>query len=152
MQINQMLTTKTMNLNLACHRRDEVIAQLAQCLYADGRLNSMDGFIDDVIQRESVDSTNMGIGVAIPHGKTDHVLRPSIAIGRSAHPIQWDEDEPVHVVMMLAVPESEKGTTHLQMIAKMATLLLEEDFVHDLMTLEDVDQLLQSIKRHIDAV
>lgn len=152
MEIREMIVEETIDLKLVAKTREEAIQVLSDKLFALGRISSASSFFDDVIKREALESTNMGIGVAIPHGKTESVVTPTIAIARLSQAIQWDEEEPVKVIILLAVPSELKGTAHLEIIAKVASLLLEESFVDDLMHVDSKKALLDSITRHMEAV
>ena len=91
----------------------------------------------------------MGKGVAIPHGKSAAVARNSIAIGRLEQPIEWSreqEAEMVSVVFLLAVrDDAQRDRAHLELISKVAALLIKEDFRNTLFKTEDKRELIEKI-------
>ena len=147
--LNEILNPTLIDLDLMAHNRKESIEALADLLSADQRISDKEVFIEDVLAREAVETTNMGIGVAIPHGKSSAVLRNSIAIGRVAHPIDWDPDKDekqVTVIFLLAVrDDAEKDKAHLEMISKVATLLVKEAFLDVLFKTNSKQDLLENI-------
>jgi fructose-specific phosphotransferase system IIA component len=147
-----MIDATTIDLAMDASSKEEAVDKLCELLYQTGKLNSKAGFVTDVLEREKTESTNMGIGVAVPHGKTNNVKTPSIAITRLKKEITWDECEKVKVLILLAVPDEHKGTEHLEVIAKIASLLLEESFIHDLMIVTKGEELVNSIVKHLEEV
>ncbi len=147
--LNEILNPDTIDLDLKAHNRKESIEALAELLAADQRISDKEVFIEDVLAREAVETTNMGIGVAIPHGKSSAVLRNSIAIGRVAHPIDWDpekDEKQVTVIFLLAVrDDAERDKAHLEMISKVATLLVKEAFLDVLFKTNSKQELLENI-------
>ena len=152
MKISDMMSKKTIELGLEAKSKEEAIKSLSDKLHENNRLSSAANFYDDVMKREGLESTNMGIGVAIPHGKSESVITPSLTIARLRQAIPWDEAEPVKVIILLAVPSALQGTAHLETIAKIASLLLEKSFVDDLMYLDSKEALLDSVSKHVEAV
>jgi fructose-specific phosphotransferase system IIA component len=151
--LDEVLNQATINLDLKVNDRKESIEALADLLSADKRILDREVFIEDVLARETIETTNMGIGVAIPHGKSSAVARNSIAIGRVAKPIEWDpekDEKPVTVVFLLAVrDDAAKDKVHIEMISKVATLLVKEAFLDVLFKTNDKEVLLENIYKLI---
>jgi PTS system fructose-specific IIA component len=85
---------------------------------------------DAVWRREETYSTGIGFGVAIPHCKSSAVHASSIAFLRPAQPFLWaaDDDEPVNMVILLAINDTAPGDEHLRIIAKLSRRLMHEEF------------------------
>lgn len=60
------------------------------------------GFLKDVLERENVESTAIGSGIAIPHGKAENVIRPQICVVKLAEPLNWGNMK-VDVIFLLAL-------------------------------------------------
>ena len=110
--------------------KDTVIRELVNVLYADGRIDDPDAVEDAVWRREETYSTGIGFGVAIPHCKSAAVHANSIAVLRPARPFLWaaDDDEPVNIVILLAINDTAPGDEHLRIIAKLSRRLMHDEF------------------------
>ena len=152
MQLHEVITEETILFDLKGKSKHEVLAKMVQCLADTGRIDDYDAFIENVLEREKIESTDMGIGVAIPHGKSSAVKQTSVVIGRLADPIPWKEAQEDHekatfAIFLLAVPASdENGSMHLELISKVATLLIDDDFVEILKSTPSEKTLLSTIE------
>jgi len=110
--------------------KDTVIRELVNVLYADGRIDDPDEVEDAVWRREETYSTGIGFGVAIPHCKSSAVHASSIAMLRPARPFLWapDDEEPVTLVILLAINDTAPGDEHLRIIAKLSRRLMHDEF------------------------
>lgn len=127
--------------------RDEVVSELTDLLYKNGVICSRADFINEVKKRENLSTTGIGMGIAIPHGKCGCVIKPAVAFGRSSSGISWDsmDGNPVHMVFLLAVPESGAGNQHLQLLAMLSRKLIHDDFREGLMAAREKTQLLSML-------
>lgn len=125
--------------------KDEVIHELGNLLYQEGYTDDAQAFIDDVYLREKEGVTGIGQGIAIPHGKSEAVRTTTVAIAVLGNPIKWEtlDGEPVKVVIMFAVRDSDSNTTHILLLQQVATLLAHDDFVKDLKKVKSVDALYE---------
>lgn len=108
--------------------KEEVIHELIGLVYAAGRTNDRDRLEEAVWKREEVYSTALGFGFAIPHCKNDVVISDSIAVAKLAKPIVWGEDSTVSFAILLAMRESAKDNTHMQVFSRLARKLMNEEF------------------------
>ncbi len=146
MKILNMINTGIINLNLEARSKIDAIREIALMLDKENRIKDFDQFIQDVLKRESLETTNMDIGVAIPHSNSPFVKQTSIAIGRMKEPIDWEDGEsPVRTIFLFAVSSEEKGITHLDIIAKTAVILIDDDFIEFLQTTTSSQDLLEKI-------
>ena len=88
-----------------------------------------DQVLEVVMAREHLGSTGIGHGVAIPHGRMSDLTNPVIALARHKDGIDFDaiDGAPVHIVILLLVPDSE-DRTHLDLLARLARLLQQGSF------------------------
>ncbi len=155
MDLNEVITEETILFDLEGKTKQEVLAKMVQRLSDLGRIDDYDLFLNDVLEREKIESTDMGIGVAIPHGKSPAVQQTSVVIGRLAELLLWNEEQegdnlPIFAIFLLAVPASdENGRLHLELISKVATLLIDDDFVEMLKTTLNENELLKSIEEFL---
>ena len=137
------------NFNPESRDKNAVIDEMTGMLKSDGRISEAAAFAASVFEREAISSTDTGIGVAIPHGKGDFVLQSSVAICRFKDGLIWDK-EPVKAVFLLAVNDDEEGRAHLEMIAKVSTMLMDDDFLELLFTASSERDLLNGISKRLE--
>ena len=134
MELYKLTIEKQIKLNLKGNTKEGVIKELAELLLEQGKINSIEVYLNDVFNREKEYSTGIGQGIAIPHGKSDGVNEASIAIGRCVD-INWGsfDDKPVKFVILIAVPKSGANRDHLMILAKIAESLMDKEFTSGLL-------------------
>ena len=150
----EILTRELVAFPMEAQTKMEALSLLSDALWREKRISSKELFMEDVLKREKEFTTGFGGGFAIPHGKSDAVLTPSIAVGRSSHPLDWDamDEKPVFLVFLLAVPESHAADTHLRILAKLAENLMDDQIREDLLSLESSEQLYHYTSRILGGV
>lgn len=151
MEIKSLINEDLIDLNLEATNQKEVISQLTSLLISQGRIESETTFIQGVLERESEFSTGFGNGFAIPHCKSDTVNTASIIIGKTARGIEWNslDDSPVTFIIMLAIPASEGGTTHLQILSTLSGKLMDPEFRDHLKSATQREQILNLLNEVI---
>jgi len=150
MKLGSLFTKQLIFFDLRFTTKKQIISYIAEILEKDKRINNPQLFISDVYERESLGPTNMGLGVAIPHSKSEAILIPSIVFLRLEEAIKWEGNEtPVKLVFLLAVPKESKGITHLEIISELAGLLMEDDFIALLNQTKDANEILTYLKNEI---
>lgn len=134
MNIETLLPFEHIVLGLEATTKEEVVRQLAKILVAEGIVQSENEYVQSVMEREDHSTTGIGNNIAIPHGKSRAVSEPAIVFARLKAPLEWQslDDEPVTVVIMLAIPEEHQGDTHLRILSEIAMKLMDEDITEAL--------------------
>ncbi|WP_255295256.1 PTS sugar transporter subunit IIA [Bacillus sp. AFS037270] len=147
LEIKSLIDEDLIELNLVAATQKEVISQLTSLLAKQGRIDSESVFFQGVLEREEEFTTGFGNGFAIPHCKSDTVKTASIIIGKTANEIDWNslDDKPVTFIIMLAIPATEGGTTHLQILAALSGKLMDDEFRDQLMNATQPKQILELI-------
>jgi mannitol/fructose-specific phosphotransferase system IIA component (Ntr-type) len=127
MRLSELLNEQSVSLSLQARDKESSIKELVQILETAHGVNTRGEILSKVLQRESMMSTGIGNGVAIPHGKTrllDHLLA---ACGVSPAGIDFDtmDGEPASLFILLVSPESLRGP-HVKALANVSRLLKEE--------------------------
>jgi fructose-specific PTS system IIA-like component len=132
--------------------KDEAIRELVDALYAAGRIDDPGRLEDAVWARESVYSTGLGHGFAIPHCKTDAVAANSIGILKLDQPIEWGslDGHPVRMVILLALRESNQNGTHMKVFSRLARKLMDEEFRDRLMEIDDPGEMIAHVGRELE--
>jgi mannitol/fructose-specific phosphotransferase system IIA component (Ntr-type) len=109
-------------IGLRARSQADVIEELVDHLVATTHVGiPRDEFLDNVLQREAEISTCVGHGLAIPHGelvKGEEIVGV-MGISGTGLPIDTPDGEPLHCVILLATPESQRGR-HLEVLAALA--------------------------------
>ncbi|EFE9203462.1 PTS 2-O-a-mannosyl-D-glycerate transporter subunit IIABC [Escherichia coli] len=148
-----------MNLTILTHRdalclnarftsREEAIHALTQRLAALGKISSTEQFLEEVYRRESLGPTALGEGLAVPHGKTAAVKEAAFAVATLSEPLQWegvDGPEAVDLVVLLAIPPNEAGTTHMQLLTALTTRLADDEIRARIQSATTPDELLSAL-------
>jgi multiphosphoryl transfer protein len=136
-----LLSNELVLLGSLSRTKEEVIQEMVDAFYVSGRTDDRQLLENALWAREAMGSTSLGYGFAIPHCKTDAVSADSICILRLKEQIHWDSDhgEPVGVVVLLALRESNAVDTHMQVFSSLARKLISDEFRRDLLKIETVD-------------
>lgn len=129
LSIDDITGSALVTLDLDSTDRWAAIDQLAGLLEADGRLTDRDAFVAAVREREESGGTGMEMGIAIPHGKSAGVARPSVAFGRSPTGVDFGAGDatPADLVFLIAAPEGESDL-HITLLSRLARKLVHDDF------------------------
>jgi fructose-specific PTS system IIA-like component len=113
-----------------CGSKEEAIKAGVDLLYATGRTDRPREVEDAVWRREAVYATGVGHGFAIPHAKTDAVRANSLSVVTLRSGVAWGpgDDEPVRVVILLAIRASDQATAHMKVLAALARRLMHDEF------------------------
>lgn len=151
MLLTQILQPACVKVPLEGAEKQSVITELVDLLDEAGLLLDRDVVLDAVLAREQTKSTGIGSGVAIPHGKCKAVKELVMAIGIADKPVDFAslDGKPVTIVILLVSPADQTGP-HIQALARISTLVLNEEFKQGLekaASAEEVYELL-SDKEH----
>src|SRR5512145_2481053 len=127
MHLSELLNENAVTLALMARDKESCIKELVQLLESAHRVDTRGEILSKVLQRESMMSTGIGNGVAIPHGKTRLLDRLVAACGVSRHGIDFEsmDGEPATLFILLVSPESLRGP-HVKALANVSRLLKEE--------------------------
>lgn len=143
MNVSDVLTKERINLNLKSDTKEGALRELTELLYKSGALTDKEGFLNDVLSRESISTTGIGNGIAIPHGKSSNVIETTVAIGRAKKPLEWEsvDDRPVEFIVLLAVNENDKTGVHVKLLSQMARKLASEETCKRLLDAKTAEEI-----------
>ncbi|WP_047381147.1 MULTISPECIES: fructose-specific PTS transporter subunit EIIC [unclassified Cetobacterium] len=150
--LDKMLVKNCMKLNLKATTKSEVIDELVEVLYTNGRLNDKEEFKKTIIKREEQSSTGLEEGIAIPHGKSTSVKIPTVAFGLSKSGIDYDslDGEPSTLFFMIAAP-ADATDSHIETLSQLTSLLLDDDVREQLLNVTSEEEVLSILLKDAPA-
>jgi len=126
--------------------KESVITELVDLLDTNGLLNDRGVGLDSVMKREQTRSTGIGSGIALPHGKCTAVKELVMGMGIAPKPIDFEsvDGKGVTIVIILVSPLDKTGP-HIQALAKISKLMLDEKFRQSLEKAASADELYELI-------
>ncbi len=141
MLLTQILQASCVRVPLNSNDKNAAITELLDILEENGLLEDRAVVSDAVFNREQTRSTGIGSGIAIPHGKCDAVKNLVMAIGIARTPIDFEsiDGRPVTTIILLVSPTDQTGA-HIQALAGISRLMLDEQFKQAFEQSENSDQ------------
>ena len=149
--LKDVITLDCINIDLKGQTKLEIIDEMVDMLYNNGKLNDREEYKNEILKREAQSSTGMEEGIAIPHGKTKAVKIPTVAIGISKKGVDYEslDGEPSHLFFMIAAPEN-SNDSHIELITKITTLLLEDDIREALLNAKSKEEVLDILMKNAE--
>ncbi|SDQ28383.1 PTS system IIA component, Fru family [Streptococcus equinus] len=134
-------------LNVNVKDKKELFAYIASYAKKKQIIDDQQRLIKAFINRESEVSTGLQKSFAIPHAKSNCIMEPTVLYLKLLHPIEWEtfDNEPVQNIFALLVPIKYEGTLHLEMISRIATSLLDDEFIMVVKNSSNIDELEKTI-------
>jgi multiphosphoryl transfer protein len=123
--------------------REEAIRELVDLLDLTDRTQDPDALEDAVWERESTYSTDMSLGFALPHCKSNAVGDSSVAMLRLNQPVLWEDASSVPVSAVILLAMKDDPGKHMQVMSKLARKLMNEDFRQRLITASNADEVVR---------
>ena len=147
MKLIELFSCDATALDVKAKDKDAVINKLVDLQFTHGNITDKEAYKKAIYAREAEFSTYVGEGIAVPHAKTDVVTAPSLAVVRLTEPIQYneDDDDKSSLFFMIAAPMN--GNLHVDMLARMMSLLANEEFVAKLNAAKTPQEFLDLIAK-----
>lgn len=125
-----LLSADTIVVDSGSTTKHEAIKELADLLVAGNRVADGAEIEEAVWRREEAYSTGFGYGFAVPHCQSGQVTANSLALVRLRQPVDWGslDDQPVRVVILLAIRAAEHGKEHLRIFSRLSRLVMQDAF------------------------
>lgn len=146
MRITELLKTESIELGIVLNSKEEAIDKLVGLMDAGGRLKSKAGYKEGILARESLGSTAIGEGIAIPHAKVEAVKEPGLAAVTVPAGVDYEafDGSPANLIFMIAAP-AEGADVHLEALANLSTLLMNPGFKESLLAAKTKEEFLSII-------
>lgn len=149
--LKDVITLDCINIDLKGETKSEIIDEMVDILYNNGKLNDREEYKKEILKREAQSSTGMEEGIAIPHGKTDAVKIPTVAIGISKKGVDYEslDGKHSHLFFMIAAPAN-SNNSHIELLSKITTLLLEDDIREALINAKSKEEVLDILIKNAE--
>lgn len=147
MKIMDILVRDAAILDLASDTKNEVLGEMARSLAAAESSVDAEQLLDVLREREGLQSTGIGEGVAIPHGKMPGLDRLMASFARSVKGVDFAsiDGQPTRLFFMLVVPEH-SGGQHLKALARISRFFRDESFRKKLDGASSLEEIFKCIE------
>ncbi|MCR5505741.1 MAG: fructose-specific PTS transporter subunit EIIC [Bacilli bacterium] len=146
MRITDLLSEKTVSIKVKASSKEDVIKQAVALISHSGVIGDEKVYEAGVFKREEESTTGIGEGIAIPHCKSDVVKGPALAAMVIPEGVDYQslDGEPVHLLFLIAAPNSEDNV-HLEVLARLSEMLMDENFKNKLLAVKSAKEFLKVI-------
>ncbi|MCC0630192.1 MULTISPECIES: PTS fructose transporter subunit IIABC [unclassified Clostridioides] len=129
-----LYSEETVVLDIKGKNKADVIDEMVEILEKSGVLSDKNKFKEEIYKREEISSTGFGMGIAIPHAKTDAVKIPRVAVGVSKEGFDFESEDGnlVHIIFMIAATDN-GDNLHLKTLSQLSSKLMNEEFLNELL-------------------
>ena len=148
MKIADLLAKESIDLQAKVGSKGEALEHLVALMAKSGKLADEAEYKRCVLAREEEGSTGIGEGIAIPHAKTNAVKAPGLAAMIVAEGVDFAslDDQPAKLFFLIAAPDTEDNV-HLDVLSRLSTLLMDEDFTNALYAAKSSQEFLDIIDK-----
>ena len=147
MDVTNYIQKDLINLNLQSRTKEEAIRELAQLMKDTPAMGDLNRFLEDVFERESLETTGIGDEIALPHARTDAVNQLIIAIGRSKSGVECESPDGKKVKLFFLMGTPQGSISHyLQILAQLTRLLKHSALKEKLLETQDSESFVALFK------
>ena len=146
MKIRDLLAVESIDLNGKATGKTDVLNQCVDLMAKSGKIADVEKYRKGVFAREDEGTTGIGMGIAIPHCKSDAVKKAGLAAMVVKNGVDFEslDGTPAKIIFLIASPNTEDNV-HLQVLSKLSVMLMDEHFTNSLINANSVDEFLSII-------
>ena len=147
MTLLDILPVRSTIVGLQSDSKDGIIRELVDSLEDGEVITDREKVLHAVLERENIMSTGIGDGIAIPHGKSDAVIRLGAALGTHKRGVDFEalDGEPAFVFFLLVSPANLSGP-HIKALARISRLLKNDEFKKSLVDAASPEEIMSAIE------
>ncbi|MFL6977273.1 PTS mannose transporter subunit IIABC [Bacillus subtilis] len=141
-KLTDIISPELIEPHLSGETRDDIINEMIQTLSDRGVLHSESGFKQAILNREQQGTTAIGMNIAIPHGKSEAVRKPSVAFGIKRSGVDWNslDGSDAKLIFMIAVPKESGGNQHLKILQMLSRKLMDDNYRKQLLSVQTTEE------------
>ena len=151
MRITSLFSLNAIALDVAASNQEEIIDKVVELQSTHNNILDKEAYKKALYAREEEGSTYVDNGITVPHAKSDVVTRPSLAALRLSSPVQYNPDDDGKTDLLFAIAAPQNGSLHVDMLARMMQMLMNEEFVEQLRAARTPQAFLDAIDKQEEA-
>ena len=146
MKITDLISTASIDLNVKAKNKEELIEKAVKLMTKNGNIKDEQKYLELVTQREKQSSTGIGEEIAIPHGKGECITAPGVSAMVIPEGADFEslDGKPVKLLFLIAAPDT-KENIHLEVLSRLSTLLMDENFRKKLINAKTKEEFIEII-------
>ncbi|WP_042273216.1 PTS fructose transporter subunit IIABC [[Clostridium] dakarense] len=146
MKITDLINKSCVKLDLPGESKLKTIDTMVDLMNNGNNLSNKEEYKEAILARENLSTTGIGEGVAIPHAKSKAVKKAALAAAVSKVGVDYEsfDGSLSHLIFMIAAPEG-ANDTHLEVLSRLSTILMDEEFRNNLINASSVDEFIKLI-------
>ncbi len=147
-RLSQLLDPSRITLNVQSSKRTLALNEVARLLENHPEVGNFQGFYNELLARERLDTTCLGNEIALPHARTEHVHKIVLAVGRSDRGVLFENggNQNVRLLFVLGTPKS-NPTDYLMVVSSLCKMLKDPVNRQALLTASTVEAFIQAVVR-----
>lgn len=121
-RLSSLLDPSRILLQVQSNKRTVALNEVARLLDGHADVTNFQGFYNELLARERLDTTCLGNEIALPHARTEHVKKIVMAVGRSDAGVLFENsNQTVKLLFVLGTPKS-NPTDYLQVVSALCKI------------------------------
>lgn len=147
--MSEVFTKQHIKLNLNLPDKDAYLQYIAELSVKLGIGRQQQGVYEGLVQREKAFATNLGDGIAIPHTKSDYIIKPAILVIKPQTEVSWGDDgeEGIKIIISILSLNEQGGGTHIELLASLARKLVDDEFKKALVNATNEDDIFLMVEQ-----
>lgn len=152
MKIRDLLSIESIDVHASASDKNEAIRKAVDLMEKSGKISERAPYEEQVYNREKESTTGVGMGIAIPHGRSAAVKKPGLAAMVLPDGVDYAslDGQPVHLLFLIAAPEG--GSVHLEVLAQLSRMLMDESLSDALKQAKSPEEFLDLLNKAEDAL
>lgn len=152
MKIRDLLAVESIDVHASAANKNEIIRKAIDLMEKSGKIAERAPYEEQVYNREKESTTGVGMGIAIPHGRCAAVKQPGLAAMVIPDGVDYDslDGQPVNLLFLIAAPED--GNVHLEVLAQLSRMLMNEDLSSALKKAKTPEEFLDLLNEAEEAL
>lgn len=146
MKITDLMSKEAIKIHGHASSKMDAIEKMVSLMDKQGNVSDKEVYKEAVLERESLSTTGMVDGIAIPHARTSAITHAGIAAMTLPEGVDYQsmDGQPTTLIFLIAAPDN-GDNVHLQVLSELSTLLMDHDFCEDLKNAGSPEEFLSII-------
>ena len=146
MKITDLINIDAIDLNVKAFSKEDIIKKAISLMTKNGNIVDLNEYEKLVFNREQEGTTGIGEEIAIPHGKGNCVSKPGVSAMVIPDGVNFNslDGKDVKLLFLIAAPDT-KDNVHLNVLSKLSSLLMNENFRNKLLNAKSKEEFLKII-------